>query len=65
MKELRLYLMSKKDKVGRLRTETGNAPESKLLLKSSSYRYLSFAIFGEMVPEKLLELAWKRAKSGS
>lgn len=61
----KLYLMSKKDKVGILRIEIGKTPESKLLLTSSSYRYLSVAIFGEMVPEKLLVFAWNSARSGS
>lgn len=61
----RLYLMSKNESVGMFRIEDGNVPERRLLLRSSSYRYLSDAIFGEMVPEKLLEFAWKRAKSGS
>jgi len=61
----KLYLMSKKDKVGMLMTDEGNNPENKLLLKSSSYRNLSPAIFGDMVPENLLLFAWKRARSGS
>lgn len=61
----RLYLMSKKESVGMFRIEMGNVPERKLLLRSNSYRYFSDASFDEMVPEKLLELAWKRAKSGS
>lgn len=63
--EKKLNLMSKNDNMGMFRTASGNGPESKLLLTSSSYKFLSFAIPGDMVPEKLLELAWKRARSGS
>lgn len=43
----------------------GKDPEMSLLLMSSSYRYGSFARLSVMGPENLLELAWKRATSGS
>lgn len=61
----RLNRMSRNDKLFMARIEFGNKPENWLLLMSSSYRYGSLAISGGISPEKKLELAWKRATSGS
>lgn len=43
----------------------GKGPEKLLLLISNSYKYFNDAIMGLIVPEKLLLLAWKIARSGS
>lgn len=60
-----LKRMSRKDRLVMDRIAVGNVPTRLLLLKSSSKRYRRLAIFGEIVPVKLLEFAWKIAKSGS
>lgn len=63
--EKELNRRSKNDKSSISRMDIGKDPEMSLLLMSSSYRYGSFARWSVMVPENLLELAWKRATSGS
>jgi hypothetical protein len=50
---------------GMLRTTSGNEPEKRLLLKSSSARRLRFANSLGTVPVNLLVLIWKSASSYS
>ncbi|KAI8005513.1 hypothetical protein LOK49_LG08G02935 [Camellia lanceoleosa] len=59
----RLNRISRNFKDGSLRTTLGNSPARRLLLTSSSKRRRSLQKLCGIVPQKRLELMWKRERS--